>query len=1067
MPVCGQCGTDNPDVAKFCLACGSPLAQAPPPQEFRKTVTIVFSDLKGSTSMGERLDSESLREVMTRYFDAMRGELERHGGVVEKFIGDAVMAVFGLPQLHEDDALRAVRAAAGMQRALAELNDELEHHWGVRLANRTGVNTGEVVAGDPTAGQRLVTGDTVNVAARLEQAAGEREVLLGELTYRLVRDAVEVEAVEPLELKGKAERVPAFRLVSVADTGEGWARRGDAPMVGRDAELELLVSTFEDALATRSCRLVTVVGDAGVGKSRLNDELLHRVGKRAKVLRGRCLSYGDGITFWPLVEAVRQAAAIREDDAPDTALEKLRWAAGDEEIVERLAAAVGLSDEQFPIDELFWGARKFLEKLAQEQPLVVLFDDIHWAERTFLDLIEHLHEAVQDAPLLLLCPARHDLLEAQPEWAQKPGAECVILAPLTPADTERIVENLLGEAGIGDDARARIVAAADGNPLFVEQLLSMLIDNGRLRFVDGRWCAAGDLDDLAVPPTIQALLASRLDRLLPDERSVVEPASVIGQVFAELAVEALSPDHVREQVTAHLSDLTRKHFVRPDLSAPDEDRYRFDHVLIRDAAYNGLLKRARAGFHERFVEWADDVNRERGRETEYEEILGYHLEQAHRYLSELGPLDERGRELGRDGSRRLASAGYRAFERGDALAAANLFGRAVALLVEEDVSRLELLPDYGEALLQAGRLDEAESILAEAIAAAELVGLPGLRAKAILVRLLVQLRAGAPANWREQVLRETDEAIAIFEEGGDEGGLTKAWRVLTWAHGAACHYAAAAEAAEHAFEHACRAGDKRQQARIVTAYPMAALLGPTPVGEAIARSEEFLERVSGDRSSEAVVRGQLAGLRALDGSFEEARSELDRARALLEELGLQAEIAGIELDAWRVEMLAGELGAAEQIMRHSYTVFEEMGDKYLLPTVSGQLAQTLYALGRYDEVERLTGITEELASEDDIDPQAVWRSLRAKVLARQGRFADAEALMAEAFSLIAETDAALLEHSALLDLAEVQRLAGKDAELRATLALALGVAERKGSTVLAGSVRRLAGEPADAPVSTA
>ena len=304
MKVCAACGVENPDIARFCLACGTQLAEARPPQEMRKVVTIVFSDLKGSTSLGEALDSEALREVMTRYFDAMRGELERHGGVIEKFIGDAVMAVFGLPRLHEDDALRAVRAAAGMQAALETLNEELQRVYGVQLANRTGVNTGEVVAGDPSTGQRLVTGDAVNVAARLEQAAGEREVLLGELTYRLVRDDVDVEQVEPLELKGKSEPVPAYRLLGVHESTSP-AGRGTAPFVGREQELATLERDPREGEATRSPQLAALVGDAGVGKTRVTGELLARIATRALALEGRCLPYGDGITFWPLAEAIR------------------------------------------------------------------------------------------------------------------------------------------------------------------------------------------------------------------------------------------------------------------------------------------------------------------------------------------------------------------------------------------------------------------------------------------------------------------------------------------------------------------------------------------------------------------------------------------------------------------------------------------------------------------------------------------------------------------------------------------------------------------------------------------
>src|SRR5581483_1257298 len=345
MVVCPSCGEENPARFRLCGFCGAPLAEPVPVQEVRKTVTIVFSDLKGSTSLGERIDSEALREVMSRYFEEMRGALEEHGGLIEKYIGDAIMAVFGLPRIREDDALRAVRAADEMKRRLAVLNEELEQRWGVALQNRTGVNTGEIVAGDPTSGQRLVIGDTVNVAARLEQAAGAQEVLIGEPTYRLVRDSVVVEPVEPLELKGKAERVPAYRLVSVEQLG--MAHRRQLPLVGRDAELEALESAFEAAVSSSSCRLVTVVAQAGVGKSRLIEEFFGRMGDRATALSGRCLPYGRGITFWPLIEAVRQAAGIDDDDSPDAATAKIAALTDDHDVRARIASAIGLGGEEF------------------------------------------------------------------------------------------------------------------------------------------------------------------------------------------------------------------------------------------------------------------------------------------------------------------------------------------------------------------------------------------------------------------------------------------------------------------------------------------------------------------------------------------------------------------------------------------------------------------------------------------------------------------------------------------------------------------------------------------------
>jgi class 3 adenylate cyclase/tetratricopeptide (TPR) repeat protein len=1048
VPVCASCGTENPDIAKFCLACGSPLAVAPPPQEVRKVVSIVFSDLKGSTSMGEKLDSESLRAVMTRYFDTMSAELERHGGVVEKFIGDAIMAVFGLPRLHEDDALRAVRAAAGMQRALGELNEELDRHWGVRLTVRTGVNTGEVVSGDPTAGQRLVTGDAVNVAARLEQAAGAQEVLLGDLTYRLVRDYVDVEAVEPLELKGKAERVPAYRLVGVREGSER-PRRLDAPMVGRDDELETLRSAMRCSVADGRCRLVTVVGEAGVGKSRLIDELVRSASAEASVLRGRCLPYGDGITFWPLAEAVREAAGINERDTTEEALEKLSTLAGDSEVAERVASAIGLSVAQFPVEELYWGARKLLEGLARSRPLLVLFEDVHWAEPTFLDLVQHVVEAADSSPLLLVCSTRHELLESKPDWSIGDGAERIVLDRLTEDEAGAVAEHLLGETGLDERIRARIVEAADGNPLFVEQLLSMLIDEGVLVFEDGTWRAGAEIADVAVPPTIQALLAARLDYLEPDERAVVEPAAVVGQVFPTDAVRHLVPDRLKPELTGRLTTLTDKQLVQPDASRQvAEDAYRFHHILIRDTAYEGILKRARATFHEQFVEWADSVNREGA--TEYEEILGYHLEQAHRYLSELGPLDERGRAIGADAARRLSAAGHRAFARGDVPAAVNLLGRAVSVLPEDDLARLELLPEYGEALLQAGRFVDATSVLDEAIQQEDVPHAAPIAANAALVRLLVRLRSGESERWRDEAAQTITQSMAVFEATNDEAGMAKAWRLLAWSHGTSCHFGLAAEAAERAIGYAREVGDKRQETQAATAYAAAAVFGPTPVAEAIERCESIMRGVESDRQSEGTLLALHASLLAMQGSFEEARAGVAAGRRMLEDLDLHVRAARVAQEAWRIEMLAGDFVAAERELRGAYDLLISLGEKYALSTVGGLLGQTLYVLERYDEVEELGVLARELATDDDIDSQALWRCVMSKVLARAGRVEDGEALVREAIEILAPTDAVLFKYGALLDLVEVRRLAGADAEDARAEAHALAV--RKGSDVMAGAI---------------
>ena len=1051
MKVCGSCGVENPEIARFCLACGTQLAEARPAQETRKIVTIVFSDLKGSTSLGEALDSEALREVMTRYFDAMRGELERHGGVIEKFIGDAVMAVFGLPRLHEDDALRAVRAAAGMQAALESLNGELQRVYGVQLANRTGVNTGEVVAGDPTAGQRLVTGDAVNVAARLEQAAGEREVLLGHLTYRLVRDSVEVEAVEPLTLKGKSEPVPAYRLVGVGEaTGAG--ARGEIPLVGREEQLRQLESVLDEVAANRSARLVTVVADAGVGKSRLTSEFVHLAAGRALALEGRCLPYGDGITFWPVAEAVRSLAGIVDEDDAAEARAKLAAVAepAGDGVAERIAAAVGLADEPFPVEELFWAVRRLLEMLSSERPVVFLVQDAHWAEPTLLELIEHVSGAIGEHPVMVVCTARPELLESNANWGSADNATTIDLAPLDAAASETMIETLLG-GSVDRDVVERIVTAAEGNPLYAEQLLRMLRDEGVLEHRDGAWHATASLSEIDVPPTIQALIASRLDSLGGDERSVIEPASVVGYLFAEAAVSALTPSELSPRVATELASLAQKHLVR-HVEDGEEGAHRFDHIMIRDTAYDGILKRARADLHERFVTWADGVNRDRV--AEFEEILGYHLEQAWKYLSELGPLDDHGLGIGADGARRLASAGRRAFARGDLPAAATLLGRAARLLPVDDPARITLLPEHGEALLMIGRFDEAAAALDEAITHA--VDVPTAAARASLIRLLVRLRTGDAEGWRrERVEGEIADAIEVFEAKGDEAGLAMAWRLLAWSAGTACRFGDAADASERAVEHARRAGDVRQERRAATAYAGAASLGPTNVDEAIARCESCLELTAGDRQSEGNLLAVLGGLYAMQGAFDHARELAARGRSLFEELDLDVEAARVDLEAWRVEMLAREIDAAELQLRRAYQALDSIGEKYLLSTVAGHLSQTLLERGDSDEeAEALAARTRELATEGDVATQALWRCLHGRVLARRGEFVEAEALVREALELLEPTDATTMKLDAQLDLGEVLDAAGRTEDARDAYEVARELAERKGGVVILGTVLR-------------
>ena len=1061
MAICPSCGEENPDRFRLCGFCGTPLAAESAPRETRKLVTIVFSDLEGSTSLADALDTEVVREVLARYFQEMRAVLDAHGGTVEKYIGDAIMAVFGLPAIHEDDALRAVRAAAEMQTALAALNDELEHRWGVRLAHRTGVNTGEVVAGDGTTGQRLATGDAVNVAARLEQAAPALGVLLGESTFRLVRDAVDVEPVGSLELKGRPDPMPAYRLLAVRE-GNGSAPGDDVPLVGREAELSLLSAELETAISSDACRLVTLLGSAGMGKSRLAHEFARVVEGRAQAVGGRCLPYGRGITFWPLVEVVRQVAGIGEEDPPDVARSRVAACLpGADDAVERVASAIGLSERQFPVEELFWGVRRLFEALAREQPLVILFEDVHWGEATFLDLVERVAESLR-APAVVVCAARPEFVEQRPSWGVANGAR-IELKALSDEESAQVLEGRLG--GLSEDVRERIVQAAEGNPLYAEQLLAMLVDDGLIRREGESWVAAGELGTLSLPPTIQTLLAARLDLLTADERTVIEAASVIGYVFAQDALEEVAPDPLRAAIPGLLDSLEEKHLVRPDGSHLIGARaFRFDHLLIREAAYKGILKRVRAALHERFVAWAERVNRDRDRETEFEEILGYHLEQAHGYLAGLGPLDEHGRELGARGSRRLASAGKRAFQRGDMPAAANLLRRAAALVPPADEDRLALLPMLGEAFMETGEFAWAEVFLDEAVEAAVVGGDGGLQEDATLTRLLVLHHVtGDLAGWRNDVLREVERILPEAEREQDHALLAKAWRLLGFVHGSICRWGEQVAAVERALEHARLAGDGRLEARLTAAYTIGLCDGPTSVTEAIVRCDEIVRRGLPDRQAEALVLCSLAYLRSMRGDFREARDLYGRAGDLLRDLGGAVLAAWTSLASGRVELLAGEPERAERELARDYDALTAMGERYFLPLVAAHLAQAVQAQGRQAEAVKLAAAAQEIADEDDVETQALWRRVRAKALAADGRIGEAERLARETIEILAPTDAPVMRADALVDLAEV--LQAPASERQAALEEALGLYEGKGNAVAAARVRGLLGSfvPGAAP----
>jgi len=1028
MPACSVCGHEYRQAARFCEACGAALAARPAAaSEQRKRVTVLFSDVTGSTALGERLDPESLRAVMARYFELARRVVERHGGTVEKFIGDAVMAVFGVPVLHEDDALRAVRAAAELQAELAGLNATLERDYATALELRIGVNTGEVVTGTE---ERLATGDAVNVAARLEQAARPGEILLGPDTVALVRDAAVVESAGPLELKGKAAAITAYRLESVSPT-QAPSRPGSA-MVGRTRELERLRAAMAQAVTDGSCQLFTLLGSAGVGKSRLSHEFLDSLG-RATVVRGTCLSYGEGITYWPVVAILKQLLGAE----PARRLDELGLG---QSAARALQALLGEDGGQTSQEEIAWAVRRLLEAEAERAPLVAVLDDIHWGEEAFLDLVDHIADLSRDAPILLLCMARPELLDRRPNWGGgKLNATTVLLEPLGTADAEALVELLVDDGQIDQELRGRIVDAAEGNPLFVQEMIGLVRD------------APGAA--VTVPPTIQALLAARLDQLDPTERGVLERGSVEGRVFHRGAVQALSPAAV--ELRAPLTALVRRELVRPERPQfPGEDAYRFRHLLIRDAAYDALPKAVRAEMHELFATWMSEHGADL---VELDEVVGYHLERAYRYRVELGPAGDSGLALAGRAAARLATAGLRAVARGDLRAATSLLGRADSLFPPDDPGRLAALPSFGRALQDAGDWDQARSVLTEAQARARATGDRRVAADATVSLTHLNMFTDTLAT-HDEVRALLAEPLAVFEELGDQAGLARAHGLAGQLRFWAGHAAAAIADLERAAEHARAAGDRQQESHSLGYVLIAALHGPVPVADALGLCASLANRLDGDRRFEATALRCAANLEAMSGETEAARAAVAAALAIANELGLEVAAAGILSEAGRVEALAGDPVAAERVASPGLEALERMGNHGHWVTVAMVVADAVLAQGRPEEAEALVDRAAGWAMKDDIDPQIGWRRIKAKVLALRGELEDAERLGREAVEIAARTD--YLENHALAraDLAEVLDRAGRAEEARVELEHALRLYDAKGIVVQAERLRvRLAG----------
>jgi DNA-binding SARP family transcriptional activator len=946
-----------PELAPPDAIAAPPPRAAPAPAGARRLVTAVRVRLAVDDN-----DPETQHAVLARCWQAATGVIAGHGGSVDHVADDALVAVFGLTEAHEDDALRAVRAAAALRDATGEL--------------RVGVSTGRVyVAGEHA------TGAPMTEARRLAASAGAGEILLDERTRRLVAGAV---------------TTAGGRLVAVR--GEPLPSPAATPLVGRERELREALEWLARSSDESSCRLLTVLGPPGIGKSRLARELFDRARDSATVLVGRCLAYGEGITYRPLAEIVRQIGPER--------VEALVGA----DPARRIAGAIGAPDASGSSDETFLAVRHLFEALARERPLLVAIEDVHWAEPTLLDLLDHVAALSTGAPILLVCLARPELLDVRPAWmAPQPNRGVIVLERLSDADSRALLDSL------GSGSASRILEVAEGNPLFLEQLAAVE-------------------DEETLPDGLHAVLAARIDRLEPAERTVLTHASVEGRSFHAAALAELLGG---TEIGRVLVTLVRKGLVRSE--APEfagQDVFRFAHALIREAAYDGLPKLVRGELHERLGRWLA----ERGETPD--EIVGFHLERAYSYGVELGQTR---RTLARDAAQRLAAAARDALARGDLPAGARLLERATALLAADDRTRGALLPALGVALMEAGRLADAEPVLDEAVAAARAQHDRRLEARASVERQYLHFHVSDDVDLAA-ASAVADRAVRELAAHGDALGQCRAWRLRAWIAWTRSQAAAADAAWARAAEHARAAGEERELFEILGWRASAAAFGATPVPDAIERCRAIREQVAGSPVAVAVTLRPLALLHALAGEFDEARDLLAQGNAVLGELGRMQSI--VPFHEAGVELLAGRPEEAERRLRPGYEQLEAMGERALLPTVGAILAQALAEQGADEEAERLCLRAEQDTAAEDLVTRAMCLGVRARVLARRGELREAEALARDAIALAESTDLLIDQGDAQLALADVLANAARAAEANAARAAALQRYERKGAAAL-------------------
>jgi tetratricopeptide (TPR) repeat protein len=838
-------------------------------------------------------------------------------------------------------------------------------------------------------------------------------------------------------------------------------------MVGRDSERQLLEQAYQRAVRERSCILFTILGSAGVGKSRLVAESLDPLRSEATILQGTCLSYGDGITFWPVVEVVREAAGITDGDSIQEARLRIRSLLEGTDVqdvvADRVAEVIGLGTSSTSSEELFWAIRRFLEAIASDRPLIVVFDDIHWAEPSLLDLIEHIADWSRDASILLVCIARQDLLDLRPGWGGgKLNATSILLEVLRQEECERLIVNLLGTEAIDSDVRERILGSAEGNPLFVEEMFSMLVDEGLLEKSEGRWVAGSDLSTVALPPTIQALVAARLDLLETKERQVIERAAIAGELFHSGAIWDLASEALRPDISNRLLSLVRKELIRPATAEfAGEEAFRFRHHLILEVAYEAMPKEERANLHERFAAWLEKIVGERV--DEYEPILGYHLEAAYQYRSELGPLDDRGRELAARAATLLGAAARRARTRGDVPGARSLFERACSLSIDRPAERLELLPGLGEALYQMGETDAGDAIFSELIEGARKLGDRGVELRAFIQRERSFLDLDAGGNWEESRARAA-AAVPLLNKLDDKVALASAWLVMGVMDLQMGNATVSQQELERSMAYARETGDRLTEIEAMGWLAVSVPTGPIPLSETDRLFDEMTARGGDALHNEAyalIFRGQSYALR---GEFAEAHDYIERGRALLLELGQRRNWAITAMVSGQAELLGGETETAERKLREALKGLEEMKGGEFGAVLAYLLGEALYRQGRLDDADEMATASQSLALPGDWDCQAGWRMVHAKVLARRGELVAAERLGREAVAFVPTKELNVYQLQVAADLAEILILCGQNDQVADVVRPALGLARRKGATAYEEKLQALlqeAGSRAD------